>query len=635
MCLAARSSDDNPIATNFFCKRPGCCDQHEWCKFWASVGECKQNAEWMEANCQVSCNTCHSARDEQIQNLKVRSPEPRTRANVKTSVALRRKLLKQRIENKKSKKGQKHSSPKKKAKLQNPKAQVANTKVKVQETIVPRVHEPAAIHERCRRIQNESFIMADLMWRENLVIPTEDNTGRTPLSVDDVVRSNIAHACVPRMDEAECERSLCYNLYYRTMDGTCNNLKHPLRGAAFRPYNRLMPPDYDDGLGAPVASIKQDRPNPRDVTRNLISSRQAVLHHEYNALLMQWGQFLIHDMAKTTLVPSAKCHVCQNISGICMMVPLASDEPNEGFKKEGCIRISRSSAICGSGNRKPRQQLNENTCYIDGSPIYGSSVADQKKTREGNTGFLKIQKFNGIKTLPFDTSKCRSRENCSVVFLAGDSRVNLFMGLTSFHLLLTLEHNRIATALHKMNPKWNGERLYHEARKIVGGEIHAVTYREYLPKILGSAFAGTVGEYHGYDPHVDATIVNEFNAGGFRFGHGMIQEFYPRLDRHNRNTSFGGYRFVDGTLHSDHFVFEGGVDPVIRGMMFTPVKRPQRITTTVTEKMFGSTDLSTINIQRGRDHGLPSYNEFRRLCGLRVARVFDDVSLCCAFIFQS
>jgi hypothetical protein len=66
-----------------------------------------------------------------------------------------------------------------------------------------------------------------------------DNSGRRPLSVETVVRINTAHACVPRLDEAECMRGLCYNLLYRTMDGTCNNLQRPLRGAAFRPYNRL------------------------------------------------------------------------------------------------------------------------------------------------------------------------------------------------------------------------------------------------------------------------------------------------------------------------------------------------------------------------------------------------------------
>ncbi|VDM28393.1 unnamed protein product [Toxocara canis] len=274
------------------------------------------------------------------------------------------------------------------------------------------------------------------------LVVVSDTSGRRQLSAEEVVRSNIANACVPRLDEAECERSLCYNLYFRTMDGTCNNFQHPLRGAAFRPYNRLLPPEYDNGLSEPVSSLRNIRPNAREASRILLSSRKAVLHPEYNALLMQWGQYLIHDMAKTTLVPSAKCNVCQNIQGRCMSVPILPHDPNANFKSNVCIRVSRSSAICGSGVRLPRQQLNENTNFIDGSPIYGSSIHDNAKFREGRTGFLKLQNFNGMRLLPFDASKCRSSASCNAIFIAGDSRVNLFMGLTSFHIILTREHNR-------------------------------------------------------------------------------------------------------------------------------------------------------------------------------------------------
>uniref|UniRef100_A0A1I7XAT8 Animal hem peroxidase n=1 Tax=Heterorhabditis bacteriophora TaxID=37862 RepID=A0A1I7XAT8_HETBA len=298
------------------------------------------------------------------------------------------------------------------------------------------------------------------------------------------------------------------------------------------------------------------------------------------------------------------------------------------FRRNTCVRVSRSSPICGSGNSKPRQQLNENTGYIDASPIYGSSVHDSEKFRNGNTGFLKLPTFNGQQTLPFDQSKCRDRRSCTVIFTAGDSRVNLFVGLSAWHTVFTREHNRLVSMLTRINPHWNGDRLYHEARKIVGAELQAIVYREWLPKILGAAFSSVVGDYHGYDSSVDSTVANEFTSAAFRFGHGMIQEFYQRLDPNFGNSSFGALAFQKGTLHSDVLVNEvvlGGPDPLLRGMFSQSVKRPQRITTTVTENMFGSTDLSSINIQRGRDHGHPSYIKYRELCGMGVATSFDHM----------
>ncbi|EYC33084.1 hypothetical protein Y032_0002g591 [Ancylostoma ceylanicum] len=491
-------------------------------------------------------------------------------------------------------------------------------------TAAPRNNRNAG---RCQEILRDPLLAAEQMWREHLVVSTEDNSNRRTVDLDGVIRSNLASACVPRMDETSCERNTCYNAYFRTMDGTCNNLQNPLRGAAYRPYTRLLPTVYDNELSEPVASMFPHlRPSPREITRRLTSSHASVVSDDYNALIMQFGQFISHDMAKTTLIPSAKCNVCQNITSRCMAVPIAKDDPNLGFRKNTCVRVSRSSPICGSGNQKPRQQLNENTGYIDASPIYGSSVHDSEKFRQGKTGFLKLPAFNGMQMLPFDQSKCKSKKSCTVIFTAGDSRVNLFVGLSAWHTIFTKEHNRIVSAMIRMNPHWDGERLYHEARKIVGAEVQAIVYREWLPKILGAAFSSVVGDYRGYDPSIDATVANEFTSAAFRFGHGMIQEFYQRLDPNFGNSSFGALPFQKGTLHSDVLVNEGGPDPLLRGMFSQNVKRPQRVTTTVTENMFGSTDLSSINIQRGRDHGHPSYTKYRELCGMGVATSFDHLS---------
>uniref|UniRef100_A0A7I4Y6P2 peroxidase n=2 Tax=Haemonchus contortus TaxID=6289 RepID=A0A7I4Y6P2_HAECO len=706
------ADEDNPVTIRFHCQR-GCCDHHEWCRFWASVGECRSNREWMADNCQLVCGSCRpgstraprppgasapvrspprpprpgtsqspnprpsnarqggrrppprvSMRDPQpfqprIQDRRPQRPvtttqlrttqrtfpftrptrpfRPRPNPRVRppprqppSPLRATSPLLPRRFFNRQQSfttTTRPLPPPPTTRPLPPPTVRTfpPTTQTTTTTTRAPPPSTPNAA--RCQAIINDPLVAAEEMWREHLVVATEDNSNRKTVDLDAVIRSNLANVCVPRLDETNCERNLCYNAYFRTMDGTCNNLHHPLRGAAYRPYTRLLPTVYDNALSEPVGSLIPNlRPSPRAITRHLTSSHASVVSEDYNAMVMQFGQFISHDMAKTTLVPSAKCNVCQNITSRCMAVPIEPDDPNAGFRRNGCVRVSRSSPICGSGNQKPRQQLNENTAYIDASPIYGSSVADMSKFRQGNTGFLKLPSFNGMSMLPFDQSKCRSRSSCTVIFTAGDSRVNLFVGLSAWHTMFTREHNRIASTLSRLNPHWNGDRLYQEARKIVGAEVQAIVYREWLPKILGAAFSSVVGDYRGYDPTVDATIANEFTSAAFRFGHGMIQEFYQRLDPNFGNSSFGALALQKGTLHSDVLVNEGGPDPLVRGMFSQNVKRPQRVTTTVTENMFGSTDLSTINIQRGRDHGHPSYTKYRELCGMGIATGFDHLS---------
>lgn len=156
--------------------------------------------------------------------------------------------------------------------------------------------------------------------------------------------------------------------------------------------------------------------------------------------------------------------------------------------------------------------------------------------------------------------------------------------------------------------------------------LQAITYKEWLPKIMGSQFSSQVGPYQGYAPTVNPAISDEFSTSAMRFGHGMIQEFYPRLDSSGQNIAEGGMKFDDGVLKPSKVLFEGGVDPILRGMMSMAVKRPQRLTTALTERMFGSSDLAAINIQRGRDAGIPSYNEWREFCGLKRASTFNDMA---------
>lgn len=55
----------------------------------------------------------------------------------------------------------------------------------------------------------------------------------------------------------------------------------------------------------------------------------------------------------------------------------------------------------------------------------------------------------------------------------------------------------------------------------------------------------------------------------------------------------------------------------------TPVK-PNGTANKTTRKTVGL-DLVSLNIQRGRDHGLPAYSEWRRHCGLSPADSWDEM----------
>lgn len=86
--------------------------------------------------------------------------------------------------------------------------------------------------------------------------------------------------------------------------------------------------------------------------------------------------------------------------------------------------------------------MNENTAYVDGSHIYGSSSKDLHKFRDGRSGMLKLSIFNNMRVLPFDETTCRGASDCKATFVAGDIRANLFIGLSSLHILFAREHNR-------------------------------------------------------------------------------------------------------------------------------------------------------------------------------------------------
>jgi len=96
-----------------------------------------------------------------------------------------------------------------------------------------------------------------------------------------------------------------------------------------------------------------------------------------------------------------------------------------------------------------------------------------------------------------------------------------------------------------------------EARKIVGAELQAITYKEWLPKLLGSQ----LGAYGGYRPDVNPSIAAEFAFGAMRVGHGMLAD---SIARQFADGTQNAAPFEDDVLKPSKLLFEGGVDPVLK-----------------------------------------------------------------------
>ena len=183
----------------------------------------------------------------------------------------------------------------------------------------------------------------------------------------------------------------------------------------------------------------------------------------------------------------------------------------------------------------------------------------------------------GKPLLPFNDGHpidCRRDPRDSDVgcFLAGDVRANEQLGLLSLHTLWFREHNRVAEQLRSINPHWDGDTLYQEARKIVWASMQHITYQHWLPLIIGPSGVEMMGEYPGYDAGLEPAVSNVFATSAMRFGHTIINPVITRLDDQFNTIAEG-----DLPLHLAFFspwrlVEEGGLDPIIRGLFSTPAK---------------------------------------------------------------
>ena len=385
---------------------------------------------------------------------------------------------------------------------------------------------------------------------------------------------------------------------------------------------------------------------------------------------MQWGQFLDHDIDQLGMI-DVNCTKVNDDIRFCFPIkvkPTDKDFGKSSVNEAKDFPLRRSLAVCPAKHRSyhhsysqykfsnkyslsyrlnyghsyrhsshhisrfphsfgnsyyhnhyqpAREQINRITHFIDASMIYGSNKETEKALRSFTGGLLKTT-GSGKGDLPFST---QTDARGDPLFMAGDERVNEHTALVVIHTLFHREHNRIAKELSRINPCWEDEELYQEGRKIMGAIIQIITYEEYLPALYGEKwFDFYIGRFKHYSSYTSPTVSNVFATAPFRFGHSQIRNCFSRLDKMSYPLYIGSLDLADGFFNSAEYYRSEGTDPILRGLVTDEAGEVDEFLSDISSLLITSptslivTDLAAINIQRGRDHALPSYRRWEHLC---------------------
>ena len=328
-------------------------------------------------------------------------------------------------------------------------------------------------------------------------------------------------------------------------------------------------------------------------------------------MVTQMGQFLDHDV---TLTPETEHHDCCHDASSDDCFPISIPANDYFYSKltipQTCLEFTRSTAFCDSAD-STREQINGITAFVDASNVYGSDDVTAIALRAAEGKLL----VDGQDLLPANDERVR---------VAGDVRAIEMPGLAAMHTLFVREHNRIAEQLAAEFGLDDDELIYQNARRIVAAEMQNVVYGGYLPVVLGediiksSDYDLQLKPNSRYDRNVDPSITNSFATAAYRFGHSMIQgmiQMYSTADKSLKLT----YPLAENYFNLANYEADNGagMEQILLGLTLQPAQTNDRhVTTEATNLLFPEEnagfgqDLVARNIQRGRDHGLPSFAAF-------------------------
>ncbi|MEN3306506.1 MAG: peroxidase [Micromonosporaceae bacterium] len=462
-----------------------------------------------------------------------------------------------------------------------------------------------------------------------------------------VANSNSAHAAV--------------GFEVRNLDGSGNNLAHPSWGQLNQPYIRVGPARFADGRSQMASG-----PNSRFVSNRIFGDEHQNIFSERSISQWgwTWGQFLDH-----TFGLAAGGTESANI-------PFNSNDPLEHFTDTlGVVPFTRDAAAPGTGTTNPREAINTIPSFVDGFPVYGGTADRLEWLRSGSVdgnvtnnsaslmlpnGYLPRADARGnASTAPAMARDGRLLSQPNRAMVAGDVRANENFALTATQTLFAREHNRIVGLLPA---SLSEQDKFDIARRIVGAEEQYITYSQFLPA-MGVNLPG----YSGYNANVNPTLSTEFATVGYR-AHSQIHgefEFESEQGRWSQaqlnsfaaqgievttdngndvltvptNVAFFNPDLVtqiqlgpmlEGLSGESQYKNDEMIDNQLRSVLFQ-VPVPGNPTCAGSDDaapacFTGVVDLGAIDIERGRDHGVPTYNQLRQAYGLAPRTTFEQVT---------
>ncbi len=402
---------------------------------------------------------------------------------------------------------------------------------------------------------------------------------------------------------------------FRTVDGAGNNPSN--LGTAGTTVLRKTN-GYTDGIASPAGA---SRLGARDIS-NKVNAQADVFPNSANitSYVWMWGQFTDHDLSNIRNANPAEF----------LNIPVPRGDPQFDPKSRGnkTLPFQRTSWTTENG---VRTQIDANSQFLDASQIYGSDLARSRAMRtQDGTGHMAMSdgdlmpfNVNGLANQP--QSQPGKVINPGDFFLGGDVRANEQSGLISMHTVFIREHNYWADIIKAADPSLSDDNIYLRARAIVNAETQLITYRDFLPILLGP---NAIPAYTGYNSAVDPRVANEFTTAGFRVGHTFLPPVLMRVD--SRGRSRPGDIALGSTFFEPQLVTGSGIDIFLRGLA---KQVPQQVDAYVIDAVrnfviqrSGGFDLPSLNIQRGRDHGVGSYNQVRVAYGLAPKATFAEMT---------